>query len=505
MIRDIPTTKSFMRYKGARGPFIMIFYYPIDELNKELYFQFRKLSHEYPEVPILRFDWKEFIELYPEEIESYNHVLISERKMMDKIIFPSDFNLIHQIIISVKDKRLEYAKLTNKKIKNGIKKRLKKYRPHSYRFKGTDNSKIYVENDQSEYMFPNSTAVYPTEKYLSRDNLRKSKNIYIHRDKKNEEIKWKSDNIKLSYNQEEKIIPIFKFKDMYTYYHKINFNKLKCNDDIQIKDPKLMNDLNTNDNMSIYSSNLSKFHHKKTYVNKKNHKILTNDDLIKNIDNIRTNEASDKLLKSLNIKRKIAQPIAEYAPKNVKQKSNIESHKHEPENLDQSSKFENNSYTKSFNGKSFVNYQQKFDFPFNEIKEKVNNYSSKIKPFITLHKNECQKYKTHNFNQLKNMKTKQTDSTENNSFSLKNYHGNIQTNKISLKYYINKYDENKLIHPKIQISENSVNNISYNSLMKSNKLDINDTDDNSENEPLDLSMTKRSNCKSPFSTIIQKK
>lgn len=163
MIWDLPKVTLYSRYKLLQGPFVIVFYEE-EKLNKALYFKMRKMANKYKELPILRFHWREFKNRYPNEIDSYNKILIIEKGESNPCKIPNNLKKIEFIFKNLSEKRLEYKIQTNKHYKNNIKKRLEFFHPKIY--KCADKQKPFIDNDESEYKFPNSTAAYPSEKYL---------------------------------------------------------------------------------------------------------------------------------------------------------------------------------------------------------------------------------------------------------------------------------------------------------------------------------------------------
>lgn len=169
MIRDIPTVKSYRFTKMNRGPFIIIFFESENIENKNLFFSCRRISEEFNDVPIYRYNWKDFIRKYPNEIRSCNDILIIERGKDNRIENYINDTETKKIFKCVKNQRYEYLKLNNIEYKNGKRYSVPKFKPLHYKYKNSDvNTKKYIENDQSEYEFPNSTAVYPSLKYIEK-------------------------------------------------------------------------------------------------------------------------------------------------------------------------------------------------------------------------------------------------------------------------------------------------------------------------------------------------
>lgn len=166
MIRDFPNVFSYRLYKNRRGPFVIIFFNDGDDLNKQFFFQIRKIAIKYNELPIFRFNWEEFRKKYPNEINSPNKMLIIGNGKIIEVVETQNSNMIENIFIYIIKKRLEYVKQTNKKFIYGRRYTLPTFVPSSYIYKNIDPQKPYIENDGSEYIFPNSTAVYPSKKYL---------------------------------------------------------------------------------------------------------------------------------------------------------------------------------------------------------------------------------------------------------------------------------------------------------------------------------------------------
>lgn len=176
MIFDIPKFKHFSIYKQNRGPFIIIFYEPENSENKHIYFQIRKLSEKYKEIPILRFNFDDIKNKYLLEIECSNDILIIEKGRKNRIEKFINVENILNIFKYVKDKRLEYIKTTDKQYKNNLRKMLKPFKPRKLNDKDTKNLIKDVENDESEYIFPNSTGLCNNEKYsenIKKNNLKK--------------------------------------------------------------------------------------------------------------------------------------------------------------------------------------------------------------------------------------------------------------------------------------------------------------------------------------------
>lgn len=166
MIYDIPTVKSYIAYKRNRGPFVIIFFYPDEFENKNLFFKVRKISEIYKGVPVLRFYWIDFIKEFPFEIESYNYIYIIEKNKKINVQKYIDDTNIYSIFKYANNKYLEYKKSTNKSYITLRRKTLKPFRPTCFQWKNSRKTKQYIENDESEYTFPNSTAVFPHKRYI---------------------------------------------------------------------------------------------------------------------------------------------------------------------------------------------------------------------------------------------------------------------------------------------------------------------------------------------------
>lgn len=166
MIFDIPNVKSYNVYKSRNGPFICIFYYPYDLKNKEIFFKLRRISEIYKDVPVLRFDFVVFFTKYPLEIESYNDMLIIEKSKINKIEKCIDEDNILNIFEYARNRRKDIFKITNKTYRTETRTKLRRYVPFYFQSKGAIPFIKFIDNDESEYMFPNSHAILNNKEYI---------------------------------------------------------------------------------------------------------------------------------------------------------------------------------------------------------------------------------------------------------------------------------------------------------------------------------------------------
>lgn len=171
MIYDNPQVKSYIQYKKKRGPFIFIFYYPYDIKNKEIFFECRKISEEMKQVPIFRFDYKDFTSKYKSEIKSHNDILIIEKDKSNIIESYTNYQNLYKLFEYIADKRLKYKNSSQMQFINKYRFTDCQYVPLCLSLKGMFPTKKYIENDEIEYIFPNSYAMYPNEQYLEKQRI----------------------------------------------------------------------------------------------------------------------------------------------------------------------------------------------------------------------------------------------------------------------------------------------------------------------------------------------
>lgn len=245
MIRDIPLTITFRQYKKHRGPFIFVFYYPEDEINKQIYQTIRKISTFYNDVPVFRFNYKEFIKMFPDEIKDHNDILVLEKYYLNRNYRFIDEKTTQTIFESVRIQRYEYKKETCVAYKTQKRKKLYPYMPlygksiSPYKFLNN------IEEINEQYQFPNSTALHDRKKYY-----RKIKQQFI-----------RCKNLKISEGLDSKDLI-----SMNTKYNKLidkipKKNKIikktcyKVSDDNKIiiisKDKKILEDCESNEKNSL--------------------------------------------------------------------------------------------------------------------------------------------------------------------------------------------------------------------------------------------------------------
>lgn len=108
MICDIAKTVSYMFYRSFSGPFLITFYHNDETRNNfNLYKILKKYEKYFNDIPILRFDYDEFVSIYPNEnVTSPNHFLIIEKNEKNIIYEFRDENLYLEILKSVRAKLL---------------------------------------------------------------------------------------------------------------------------------------------------------------------------------------------------------------------------------------------------------------------------------------------------------------------------------------------------------------------------------------------------------------
>lgn len=192
MIYDITPVQKYKNYKAQRGPFILIFYKPDEPENKKNYFKLQNISQKYPDIPFLRFDWSDFILNYPNEMQTYEDILIIERLKPTKTENIQNSKQIIKLIKSIRAKRFEYCKNNRYFQFSENRKKMRPWYPYSRLFKAKQYINGFEDNDESEYIFPNSTALSKNEEFLkiinqrnSQNNLKRSQNRYIRRNMKN--------------------------------------------------------------------------------------------------------------------------------------------------------------------------------------------------------------------------------------------------------------------------------------------------------------------------------
>lgn len=168
MIFDLLSISLYGTYKKQIGPFIIIFYNPLDNENKELFFKLRRVSEEYKDVPVFRFKYDLFIERHPSQIESHNDILIIEKDKNNRLEKCFDQENIEKIFQCVRHQRLEYKKATNKDYKNNKRLKMRRYKPFCFQYRCKFPNIIFKDNDESEYPFPNSTVVFENREYMEK-------------------------------------------------------------------------------------------------------------------------------------------------------------------------------------------------------------------------------------------------------------------------------------------------------------------------------------------------
>lgn len=176
MIRDINFVNTYIHYKRSRGPFVILFYKPNDPNNKKLYNVLKELCKKYQDVPLLRFDWKSFKREYPNEMPENKNLLIIENSAPNRVANTININEIKEILQTVREKRYQYLKSSNKDFKSYTRKKMRAWKPYGRCFSFKETTKMPKNYD--EYIFPNLSSHFSNKEFLKKrleTNLRRKR------------------------------------------------------------------------------------------------------------------------------------------------------------------------------------------------------------------------------------------------------------------------------------------------------------------------------------------
>lgn len=107
MICDVNDLCEYWYYKNKTGRFVITFYKEdSDGTNYTLYKYLKSLEREFNDVPILRFEYDQFIKYYPlQNVPSPIHLLIVGNKQENELIEATDLSCIRKVLEKVKEMR----------------------------------------------------------------------------------------------------------------------------------------------------------------------------------------------------------------------------------------------------------------------------------------------------------------------------------------------------------------------------------------------------------------
>lgn len=160
MICDVALSRVFKYYKTRKGPFLIIFYHDdITNKNFKLYEILKENEKYYQDIPILRFNYLEFIRNFPNEnISNPNQLLIIEKNAKNIIFgyYDNDsiiyiLNLVRNKLLSAKRKHSSLYKLMKKTV-------IRPWATYSHLLNAEEIRKYTLINAKIQYKFPNCTA-----------------------------------------------------------------------------------------------------------------------------------------------------------------------------------------------------------------------------------------------------------------------------------------------------------------------------------------------------------
>lgn len=166
MICDIIQVYKFKYYQSKPGPFVITFYNEdIDRQNYKLYAYLKSIERQFNDIPLMRFNYKEFTKRYMDEkILSPDHLLIIENSETIKLIDTTDFNSIPEIFRRVREKRLSNKYKCDKYFKNEKRFKMRPFIVNGARSRISDINKLLDLSAESQYKFPNCTAEFNSNK-----------------------------------------------------------------------------------------------------------------------------------------------------------------------------------------------------------------------------------------------------------------------------------------------------------------------------------------------------
>lgn len=308
MICDILDINKYKYYKHQPGPFVVIFYYKdIDKINYKIYEQLKFLEEKYIDVPIIRFDFIQFIRYFPgQKITSPNMFLIIEKSKENKLFEINDISYIDQILEKVQSVR-----------QNNLRKNNKKYKNQQYMWKPWIVNLGYARlNDienflrmpaEIQYKFPNNTSIFKGNKEL----------IKRKRDSQNNKFTSTAE----LYNQSESVTVLKStdFKNDNEKIHKLKHPRRNYSNLIKLLEKSQIQSLITSkqqesNDLTIYPQNKPQIAFKN---NPKNYVFKSND---KNYQNNAFNNNTSSSLSSKDIRSNFTEIVTESFPlKNGKQ------------------------------------------------------------------------------------------------------------------------------------------------------------------------------------------
>lgn len=173
MICDIIDLCKYYYYRCKDGPFIIIFYKEdFDRCNFNLYKNLKFLERKYNDLPIIRFNYRGFIIMYPDEyVPSANHIMIIEKNLPGKYYEAKDINDITNILNSVREKRILHKRIFNKDFVSRNRVKMKPWLVNYSHHEASEINKYLDMTAEIQYKFPNTTA------YLNLKRRKKNLNI----------------------------------------------------------------------------------------------------------------------------------------------------------------------------------------------------------------------------------------------------------------------------------------------------------------------------------------
>lgn len=159
MICDTVQPRQYSYYRGRQGPFVITFYREDSEnVNFHLYSRLKDLEKKFNDIPIIRFDYNSFKQMYKFiNIDSPNHLLIVESEKPNVIIENTTIQELEKLFLCVREKRLFYRKKLNSEIKYKNRNNQRPWIVNSRFFRINDIMKFVNTSAEKQYKFPNST------------------------------------------------------------------------------------------------------------------------------------------------------------------------------------------------------------------------------------------------------------------------------------------------------------------------------------------------------------
>lgn len=162
MICDIVFLSKFRYYKSQKGPFIFTFYEESsDRKNFELYSYLKSIEEEYNDLPIIRFNYHDFINKFPEfNVPSPNHLMVIEKNEKTQFYDTTQKYTIPNILLNVRQKILLHKRINSKIFRKRNLSKLTPFIINSSKYRVEEISKYLKMSADDQYKFPNNTTFY---------------------------------------------------------------------------------------------------------------------------------------------------------------------------------------------------------------------------------------------------------------------------------------------------------------------------------------------------------